>query len=67
MKKKCSSPSASIGEFEREHTSAIPVQNSTRRQTRHWLPSRGERPRAAEVEDATTRVGTSCSGSNATD
>ena len=43
MKKKCSSPSASIGELSASTTSAIPVQKLTRRQTgTGW-------PRAASV------------------
>ena len=51
MKKKCSSPSASIGESSANTTSAIPVQKLACFQRLTGWPAGGERPRAAEVED----------------
>ena len=56
MKKKCSSPSASIGELSARTTSAIPVQNSRLPPARHRLPAAGERPRAAQVEERPRRA-----------
>ena len=49
-KKKCSSPSASIGELSAITTSAIPVQNDTRRKRGTGVPARGERPGPLQIE-----------------